>query len=132
MNYTQFIEDFCTYPLSLILLAVIIVVAGVWFFRYRPRELAERRKRDDEFLRAQQRYESLMTTQTQLYQKALDNSTKAIENNTEVVKILTERVNNLEDNQKTQTDAIKDLQIEARKLVEKAIELNSSINKERF
>lgn len=132
MDYTQFIEDFCTYPLSLILLAVIIIVTGVWFFKYRPKELAERRKRDDEFLRAQQRYESLMTTQTQLYQAALDNSTKAIENNTAVVKILTERVGNLEDNQKNQTDAIKELQTEERRLVEKAIELNSSINKERI
>ena len=90
-SFSNFIKDFCTYPLSLILLAIIIVITTVWFFKYKPKEEAEKRKRDDEFLRAQERYEAFMETQTQLYQAALDNSTKAIENNTAVVKMLTER-----------------------------------------
>lgn len=126
-EFIQFIEVFCTYPLSLILLAIIIVVASVWFFKYRPKEIKDKRKRDDQFLKAQTRYENLMTTTTQLYQAALDNSTKAIENNTAVVKILTERMNNIEDNQKDLTDIVKTLQSEDRKLVEKAIELNMLI-----
>lgn len=128
-DFSQFIQDFCTYPLSLILLAVIIIASCIWFFKFRPKEVAEKRKRDDDFIKAQERYENLMNTTTQLYQAALENSTKAIENNTAVVKILTERMNSIEDNQKIHTNVIKELQNEDRKLVEKAIELNMLVKK---
>lgn len=123
-SFSEFIKDFCTYPLSLILLAIIIVIAVVWFFKYKPKEEAEKRKRDDEFLRAQERYEAFMGTQTQLYQAALDNSTKAIENNTAVVKMLTERINAVEANQRVTSDSLKDLETKEDRLIEKAVEIN--------
>lgn len=123
-SFSKFIKDFCTYPLSLVLLAIIVVITVVWLFKYKPEIETERRKRDDEFLRAQERYESFMNTQTQLYQAALDNSTKAIENNTAVVKMLTERINAIEANQKATSDSLKVLETKEDRLIEKAVEIN--------
>ena len=65
-----------------------------------------------------------MGTQTQLYQAALDNSTKAIENNTAVVKMLTERINAVEANQRVTSDSLKDLEAKEDRLIEKAVEIN--------
>ena len=121
---------FNSWPLAVALLAIIIAVFLVWFFKLRPEEKAKEeardeanRKRETEFLTAMTRNDENAKNTIVMYEKALDNSTRAIENNTAALNLMSSEMKSLKSVSENHDEALERLGVQSQKVNENMVKV---------
>lgn len=121
---------FNNWPIYVTLLAIIVAVFLVWFFKIRPQEKAKEqerdeanRKRENEFLEAMTRNDENAKNTVIMYERALDNSTRAIENNSAALNMLSLEMKHLRATSEAHDESLEKVEFQTQKTNENMVKV---------